>query len=134
MPDWINNPRYQRVIQRLQTMQPWQRAIFTSAGADKAFASEEMRNKIDAINAASMKKAREESLSLSRDRLKTNTRLYDKEQDMLKKDRRLGKALGYANIGVSGLLGYKNMELANIQAQQEQAMRRKILVATRGLS
>ena len=140
MPDWINSPRYQRVIQRMQTMQPWQRAIFTSAGADKAFASEEMRGKIDAINAATTRQGREqavssgkERLALSRGRFEASTGLADRERDIETKDRRTAEYLGYGNIGVSGLLGYKEMELKNIQAAQEQAMRRKILGATRGL-
>ena len=34
MPDWINNPRYQRVIQKLQGLPSWQRAIFTSVSAE----------------------------------------------------------------------------------------------------
>lgn len=127
MPDFINNPRYQRVIQKLQGLPSWQRAIFTSAGADRQFASDEMRSKIDAINAATVRKGREESLSLRRDRFNTSTRLAEKEQDMTAKDRRLGKILGYGNIGVSGLLGYKEMETANLQAEQEQADRKKIL-------
>jgi len=142
MPDWINSPRYQRVIQKLQAMPSWQRAIFTSAGADRAFASDEMRNKIDAINAATLKKSREHAVSSDKERLalrrqafKIDTRLDDKEWDIDKKDRRTAEYLGYGNIGVSGLLGYKEMELANIMAAQEQAMRKKILGYTpRGLS
>jgi len=140
MPDWINNPRYQRVIQKLQGMPSWQRAIFTSAGADRAFASDEMRSKIDAINAATVRKGREQSVSsgrerldMAQDRFDTSTRLTEKERDITTKDRRLGKYLGYGNIGLSGLLGYKEMEVANLQAEQEQAMRRKILGYMGGL-
>ena len=143
MPDWINSPRYQRVIQKIQTMPSWQRAIFTSAGADKAFASEEMRNKINLINAATRKKSMEQSVSSGKERLalsrcsfEAGTKLSDRALDIKKDDRRLAKYLGYGNIGVSGLLGYKEMELANIQAAQEQAMRRKLLgaIPPRGLS
>ena len=134
MPNWIDNPRYQRVIQRLQGLPSWQRAIFSSAGADKAFASDEMRNKIDAINAATRQKARkysvkygEERLAQSRDRYKSYSNLRDKEWGMNKDDRRLGEYLGYGNVALSGLLGYQNMKLADLQAEQEQAMRKKIL-------
>ncbi len=134
MPNWIDNPRYQRVIQRLQGLPSWQRAIFSSAGADKAFASDEMRNKIDAINAATRQKARrrnteygKERLAQSRDRYKSYSNLRDKEWGMNKDDRRLGEYLGYGNVALSGLLGYQNMKLADLQAEQERTMRNKLV-------
>lgn len=134
MPDWINNPRYQRVIQKLQGLPSWQRAIFTSAGADRQFASDEMRSKIDAINAASRKSSMESRVSLgkgrfdlSRDALRSSSKISDRRWDIDKDDRRTAEYLGYGNIALSGLMGYKEMELANLQAEQEQAMRKKIL-------
>ena len=134
MPDWINNPRYQRVIQKLQGLPSWQRAIFTSAGADRAFASEEMRNKIAAINAAIAKKGRVQAISTAKDRLAlererfgAGTRLADKYRKAATKDRRLAEYLGYGNVALSGALGYQDMQLANLQAIQEQADRKKIL-------
>jgi len=134
MPDWINNPRYQRVIQKLQGLPSWQRAIFTSAGADRQFASDEMRSKIDAINAASRKSSMESRVSLgkgrfdlSRDALRSSSKISDRRWDIDKGDRRTAEYLGYGNIALSGLMGYKEMELANLQAEQEQAMRKKIL-------
>ena len=130
MPDWINNPRYQRVIQRLQGMQPWQRAIFSSAGADTAFASEEMRNKINALNAATLKETREAAFDIGRRRLDMSRRLMRKGQ----KDERLAELIGVGNIGVSGILGKKELELANLQAAKTLADRRKILRALEGLS
>ena len=134
MPDWINNPRYQRVIQKLQGLPSWQRAIFTSAGADRQFASDEMRNKINAINAASRKKEMahkisygKERLDLSRDAFKASSKIRDRRWDIDKGDRRTAEMLGYGNIGLSGIMGYKEMELANLQAAQEQAMRKKLI-------
>ena len=134
MPDWINNPRYQRVIQKLQGLPSWQRAIFTSAGADRQFASDEMRNKIDAINAASRKESMEHRISygkdrldLSRDAFKSSSKIRDRRWDIDKGDRRTAEYLGYGNIAASGVLGYQDMQLANQQAIQEQEMRRKIL-------
>ena len=134
MPNWIDNPRYQRVIQKLQGLPSWQRAIFTSAGADRAFASDEMRNKIAAINAATSKTAREQAVStskqrltLDRDRFKASSKLKGRRWDIDKGDRRTAEYLGYGNIAASGVLGYQDMQLANQQAIQEQEMRRKIL-------
>lgn len=137
MPNWIDNPRYQRIIQKLQGLPSWQRAIFTSAGADRAFASDEMRSKIDAINAATRKGAMEsrvsmgkKRLALGREQFRSSSDIRRKRWGISEKDRKLGELLGYGNIGVSGLMGYKEMELANIQAVQEQAMRKKILGLT----
>ena len=134
MPDWINNPRYQRVIQKLQGMPSWQRAIFSSAGADRQFASDEMRGKIDAINAASRKKSMDsrltlgaDRLALSRDRFKASSKLSDRKWDIDKADRRIAEPLGYGNVALSGLMGYKEMELANLQAELEQADRKKLI-------
>ena len=134
MPDWINNPRYQRIIQKLQGMPQSQRAIFTSAGADRQFASEEMRGKINAINAATARKGREQSvstgkerLSMAQDRFKSSTKLRDRKWDIDKGDRQTAETIGYGGIALSGLLGFKEMELANLQAAQERADRKKIL-------
>jgi len=134
MPDWINNPRYQRVIQKLQGLPSWQRAIFTSAGADRQFASDEMRNKIAAINAATVRRGRDQAISsgrerlgLAQDRFKASTKLRDRAFNIDKGDRRTAETLGYGNIGLSGVMGYKEMELANLQATQEQTDRKKIL-------
>ena len=137
MPNWIDNPRYQRVIQKLQGLPSWQRAIFSSAGADKAFASDEMRSKIDAINAATRKKEMahrisygKERLDLSRDRFKSRSKISDRRWDIDKGDRRTAEYLGYGNIALSGLLGYKEMKLANIMAEREQADRKKLGLST----
>ena len=134
MPNWIDNPRYQRMIQKLQGLPSWQRAIFTSAGADRQFASDEMRNKIDMINAASRKKEMahrisygKERLGLSRDAFKSSSKLKDRRLDIDKGDRRTAEMLGYGNIGLSGLLGYQEMGLANLQAEQERADRKKLI-------
>lgn len=151
MANWMDSPRYQRVIQKLQAMPQWQRAIFSSAGADRAFASDEMRSKIDAINAATTKQGRAKSVSfgkerlglardtfkasseLARDRFESSKGLADKRLRTDAKDRRLGEMIGIGNLGMSGLMGYKEMELSNIQAEQEQAMRKKILGLTPGV-
>ena len=134
MPDWINSPRYQRVIQRLQAMQPWQRAIFTSAGADRAFASDEMRSKIAALNAATLKKSREEALDLKRRRFKMYSDLDQREYDIGRKQGRLSEYLGYGNVALSGLLGLQEADVLKLQTAKTLANRKKIMGALQGLT
>ena len=129
MPSWIDSPRYQRVIQRLQAMQPWQRAIFSSAGADRAFAGEEMRNKIAALNAASLKESREESLALDRSRLEFGKRMSGKKYKMGRKEGRLSEYLGYGNVALSGLLGLREADVLKLQTARAIADRKKIMEA-----
>ena len=128
-PRWLNNPRYQRAVQKMSRMDPTRNAILDTVIADEAFADAEMRNRLAMMRLAAQKTGNERNLKLGEGRLALDEKrlAYDKNRsdasygisrdkmDMNKDDAALAKNLGWGNIAVSGVQG-----LADLRNQKRQ--------------
>ena len=130
-PRWMNNPRYQKAILKMSRMDPTRQAILDTVIADTAFAKEDMRNRLAMMKLAAQKTANEQSLELGEGRLELGERrlTFDKDRadaaygmnqqrlgmdrdryDIYSDDSDMAQKLGWANIGVSGLQGYNELQ------------------------
>jgi len=128
-PKWLNNPRYQRAVQKMTRMGPNRNAILDTVIADEAFADAEMRNRLQMMRLAAQKTGNERGLKLGEGRLALDEKRlgYDKTRsdarynlakgtmDMRQDDDALAKKLGWGNIAVSGVQG-----LASLKKQKQQ--------------
>jgi len=121
-PRWLNNPRYQKAVQKMARLDPTRNAILDTVIADEAFADAEMRNRLAMMRLAAQKTGHAQNLELGEKRL-----AYDKNRadaryslaedtmDMNKKDAALSQNLGWGNIALGGVQG-----LANLKNQKRQ--------------
>ena len=123
-PKWLNNPRYQRAVQKMMSLDPTRRAILDTVIADEAFADAEMRKRLALMTLAARKKAQDRNLTLNEKRMahdkeRANVRydLASQEFDMQKDDADESEMLGYANIGLAGLRGYTDLKEKNRQTK-----------------
>ena len=130
MRDFSTDPRYQRAIQRLRRMSPDQRAVFNTMALDESFASDEMRKKLQSMQLAADKEARETSVELG----KRSLGLQKREIKFAKKQEPIATTLAIAEAGMDVYKGYQerksSQELARLYlsqkgtTQQEPYMRR----------
>ena len=140
MIDWRSNPRYAKVIQRLARMRPDQRAIFSTAMADKEFANEAMQKHLQGLSLAADRQAKDRhfslasrSLGLSKKAFDTRTNLTRAGMDFEKKQGRLGTMMAAANIPISGYTGYKSMQRDFDEAEETKQFRKKLLESYGGV-
>jgi len=128
-PRWLNNPRYQKAVQKMSRMDPTRSAILDTVIADEAFADAEMRNRLAMMRLAAQKTGNERNLKMGEGRLALDEKrlTYDKDRsdasygiatdtmDMRQDDDALAKKLGWGNIAVSGVQG-----LADLKKQKRQ--------------
>ena len=139
MISWRDNPRYQRLIQKLARMRPDQRAIFDTAMADKEFANEAMQKHLQGLRLAADLQAKDRSYSLASKRLGLRKKMFEENLgfsqktfgedlgfrqkaheagrglqqegiDFDKKQGRLGTYMAAANIPIAAYTGYKSMQ------------------------
>ena len=110
--NFLNNPRWQKAVQRLSRLDPERKAIFDTIAADEVYADQEMRQYLLGARDAADQLNRDRSYKLSQDRLAYRTRrsesalsLKEDEQDWQKGQAKKAQGLGWLNIGVSGLAG-----------------------------
>ncbi len=127
------NPRYQKAIQRLGSMDPRQRAILDLVVADKAFADPMMAREISALNRAAQMKFFERKLSAAQDHGEEAYALDKEKRDFLDKQGSLAEAVGLGDLVIGGALGHRKMKLDLAQAAQTRDMRRKLIKATESL-
>lgn len=104
--DWMNNPRYQRAIQRLNRMSPSEKAVIDTVAADKHFATEEMRNRLSSMRAAAEREFRKSRLGLAERELGLRRRAIRFQQRQLP----IAYGIGGAGVLASGYLGYQRMK------------------------
>ena len=132
--NWKDNPRYQRLVQRIGAMRPEQRAILNSAAVDQAFGSEAMRRHLQSLSTAADEKFRNKALSLKEKELDVSKSLADQSLEMDKKQSRLGTAIAAANIPISGYFGMKQMDRDKEEAAAESAWRKSLLSRIGGVA
>jgi hypothetical protein len=122
-PRWLNNPRYQKAVQRMARLDPTRQAILDTVIADEAFADREMRTRLAMMKLAAQKTANQRNLDLNERRigLQEGRLAHDKARadarygiaeekfDISKGQSDLAENLGWANIGLSGLRGYTDL-------------------------
>jgi len=112
---WTNSPQYLKHLQKIRSMNPEKRAV-TQGLIDELsgiYAGADMQKQLEAMKVAATEKNRERSLGLAEKRLDYRSDLSDQKHDLARKTYRHEKnmgdtaeILGWANIPVSGLVGY----------------------------
>lgn len=137
--NYLENPRYQRLIQRLSSMRPEQRAIFNTAMVDRAFGNEAMQKHLQALALQADTKHKqdliglgEKSLALGERRLGLSKKQFDvrtgltrEKRDFADKQGRLGTYMAAANIPIAGYFGAKQMQRDFDEAEAMKAFRKK---------
>ncbi|MBI9087447.1 MAG: hypothetical protein JEZ11_27910 [Desulfobacterales bacterium] len=113
-----SNPRYQRAIQRLATMDQRQRAILDLVAADKGFAAPAMAREIDGLKRAAAMQFANKKFAESQRRTKEGFDLYQDNLDFQQSQGALAEGVGLADLVVGGALGHQKMELDMEQARQ----------------
>lgn len=116
--NFMNDPAYQRAIQKIAALSPEDRAVLDTVQADEAFAADDMRKQISAMAAAADKSRSRRSLSLSNKRLDRNVGLANERLDYAKKQDATAEGLGWANIGLSGVTGAADLHGKRKRAKQ----------------
>ena len=133
-PRWLNNPRYQRAVQKMARLDPTRKAILDTVIADEAFADQDMRKRLAMMQLAAQKTAHQRNIGLNERRIglqegelafkKDRADVgYDMASDKFRMDRNdanLAENLGYANIGLSGLRGYTDLKEKKRKTKQLQ--------------
>ena len=133
-PRWLNNPRYQKAVQKMARLDPTRKAILDTVIADEAFADADMRNRLAMMQLAAQKTANQRNIGLNERRIglqegelafkKDRADVgYDMASDKFRMDRNdanLAENLGYANIGLSGLRGYTDLKEKKRKTKQLQ--------------
>jgi len=104
-------PQYQRMVQKIYRMSPHQRAILSTAVADKAFAGSEMANKLKLMEIGANRQYLEERMTLEKQGLKQRYDLTKKRLGAEKEERRLGEAISAGDVITSGFLGKARMDM-----------------------
>ena len=105
--DFKNSPQYQRWVQKIYRMSPHQRAILSTAVADRAFASSEMQKKLRLMEIGAQKQYLDERIGLQKQGLELQKRGIEQG----KKESRIAEALGLGNVALSGYMGKKSMDI-----------------------
>ena len=124
--NWQDNPRYLKMIRRIASMGPEQRAILNTAMVDEAFADQAMRKYLQAMANKADREFREKRLGLARDRFETRKSLVSDERDFQKKQGRWGTMIAAANIPLQGYFGYKQLQRDIDEAETTKKFREDI--------
>lgn len=122
--NWLNDPKYQKQIQKLMRATPDQKAIINTVIADRQFADAEMRKQLELANIAAQELAHEreyelgtghhelgkEWLEFKKEQWAKDYELKKEEFDIWKDESDLAELLGYGNILVSGLGGIEDLK------------------------
>ena len=119
MPDFTQNPRYQRAIQRLRRLSPDQRAVFDTLALDESFADEAMRKRLRSMQLATQKEGRAKSLEFGERGLKL------KEREFAFEKKQIGPAtvLGAAEAGLGVYAGIQERKTAKETARSLLSLR-----------
>lgn len=106
MANFRTSPRYQRAIQRLSRMAPSERAVIDNLMVDKAFASEEMRGRLQSMRAAADKQFAAQRLKLGEGRLGLAERSFRFEKKQLP----IAYGIAAGGVAASGYYGYQSQQ------------------------
>lgn len=104
---WYESPQYLKGIQKIRSMNPGDKAVTQVLVNewDGLWGGKESEKQLQAMRIASGVRGQEGSLALSRRDLD----LSHKNVDFMKDSADTAEMLGYANIGLSGFMGYQDM-------------------------
>lgn len=122
-----STPRFQRLIQRMQSLTPEQKAIFSASPAYAGFGAREMQNRLRSLETAANLKAKQQSLDLAKQEMDTSYVLEEEAKDFRKGQQRLGTAIAIANIPIAGILGYKQAQRDKAEAALNMTLKKKLL-------
>lgn len=122
--NWLNDPKYQRQIQKLMRATPDQKAIINTVIADEQFADADMRKNLTLANMAAEKLSHEREhelgsnwLDFRKKEFATGQELTESgrdiragELDFMEDQADLAELLGYGNILVSGIGGVTDLK------------------------
>ena len=120
-----DSPQYQKMLQRISTMRPEQRAILNSAAVDEKFGNEAMRSHLQGlINAAELKNKRT-SLDISLTGSNERYNIAKEGMEFENKQNRMANIIGAAGVPLNAYLGYKQMkrdetEIGEVKKLREQ--------------
>lgn len=142
MPDFTQSPAFQRMQQRIMALSPEQRAILSTAQGDleSLFAKDAMKDELAAREAGSQRDYRNRLLdirgqqldnsgALGRDKLSLGMEKLALERTALDDQEaaaRRAENIGLAGLGVSGALGYGQMQARKRQAAENDALLRRL--------
>lgn len=124
--NFMDNPRYQRMIQKISALRPDQRAIVDTAMADEAFGSQAIKKQLASMGLAADIANKKKSLDLSEQAMGLRRNLLKDELDFGNEQEKWGTAIGVANLPLAGYFGYKqanrNLEEAEATKKHRQNM------------
>ena len=104
---WFESPQYLKGMQKLRNIDPSKRAIIQTLIDELGglYAGEDMQKQLQAQRIALQGEVQDKSLELG----EKDVALSRKNLKYMKKSGKTAEALGYADIGISGLAGYADM-------------------------
>ena len=119
--NFVDSPRYQRMIQKIGALRPDQRAIVNTAIADEAFGSEAMKKQLASMGIAADLANKKKALDIEEQAMGLRTNLLEDAMDFGNEQERWGTAIGIANLPLAGYFGYKqaNRNLAEAEATKK---------------
>ena len=109
--DFRESPQYQRMIQKIYRMSPHQKAILSTAVADRAFAGSAMQKKLKLMEIGINKQYLEERMALQKEGMQKSYALSEKKRGIREKESRTAEALGLGSVITSGYLAKKKMDM-----------------------
>jgi len=109
--DFKATPQYQRMVQKIYRMSPHQKAILSTAVADKAFAGSQMANKLKLMEIGASKQYMDERLALQKKGLSQSYKLRKKAIGIEKEEGRRAEAISLGGVVTSGFLAKKRLDL-----------------------
>ncbi|MBU1003028.1 MAG: hypothetical protein KKE73_10955 [Proteobacteria bacterium] len=125
--DYTQLPKYQRLLQKLMTASPNQRAVVNTAWADRAMAGEQAQKEMQAMEAGWRQKARDKSLDLAQRRLDLSQSIFDERNDMVGDQNAEANRVAAVGVGTHGVLGSMQGDL-----DRQRARRLELLAAKFG--
>lgn len=122
-----DNPRYERMIQKLSALRPDQKAIVDTAMLDEAFAGEAMKKHLASVSTAADIANRKKALDIQEKGMGLRTNLLRDRMDFDKGQQRWGTAISAANIPIAGYLGYEKMQADTEEARKNREFRDYIM-------
>ena len=134
--DFLNNPQYQRALQIYSRFDPTRKALVDTVIADTQFASKEMRDKLTLLKMGMAEKQRERTYELAEEGFDIRKGLEERGldirergldieydyRDSLSDQESESDLLGWANIGISGLEGWSDLQRKKRRAEQMQSL------------
>lgn len=129
MPDlnWMDSPSYQRALQQLSRGGPAQRAIIDTSLLNGAFASEDMRKRLQLLRMASDKKYKTEFRAIGESSRKAEFDLRQRAYDSDQSQARTAEGISAVGVLGSAYMGSKADELSVKEAERARRDRQSMM-------